>query len=436
MVLQEYDFLRNECKALIDKEHTLWERQKSLKKILIGIDNVCFTHVILPEDLIKKLENSIDVILSGGEKIESEIASTKLDDEFENIYFVCMSFLEIIKEMYSIQQINNVAIITMKELLDHTYDYIIVDRDDCCPLPLQNANNILAINQYIKFFWGISPERYDLLRKFELEKKDDIRRMVLGLSYTQRGINVERLFMKTVCMGAPSQDLFYDYHMCKYVCEQCTNMKFCIIGVSPYSLWYDMSLSEQTKFRSIYYYEQTKKLHNFEYAKFYEDSYKVMDDIYHKIFKKGYIEYLFEEYKKVDRTLEEKDLSIHNEENLEQIDVVVEGIKKLFNKPYRESYIENVKILDNLIGYLISKEIVPIVVIPSFSRLFRKYMSQDMVNQTLDVIYTLGNKYDFHFINCLEDSRFEDVYFSDPEHLNYFGANLMSDILNPIIEKL
>jgi DNA-directed RNA polymerase specialized sigma24 family protein len=69
-------------------------------------------------------------------------------------------------------------------------------------------------------------------------------------------------------------------------------------------------------------------------------------------------------------------------------------------------------------------EIIPIVVIPPFPEVFRKYMDHTMLEKTLEVLEGLSEKYkQLIVLNYLDDSDFDEYYFSDWYHLNYWRSN-------------
>ncbi len=420
-----YDWLDNfqmNYDILKDRQKTIDQRLNAINLLVKALLQDIFKETYIPN--ITELMDRINDLLSsiGKENLEYEIQ--KVVKVFENI-------LENIYSLYRLVNLRNLKKITIEELKQWNIDNIIIYNGEDWPQWMEQKNNVFWFERFLNFYWGLSPERYHLLEKFKKEKKSEILGLITGMSYTQRGINVKRLAKKTCHIGAPTQDLYYDYLMCKFAVEQCKNIEFCIIGVAPYSLWYDMSLSKKVNRRCLYYYEQTKSLHHLKNKEYFEAIYKNQKIIYDKLLHHDMINKKFYDYKTKYHLYEEEDLAIYNEKNITEENI--NYIKNLSNKPYEATYSENVKILENLLIYLKAKQINPIIVIPPYPDIFIKNMSYDKLNRTIKVIENFKQIYNFTFLNFVGDKRFEDVYFSDFSHLNYFGSNLMADILNSVL---
>lgn len=102
---------------------------------------------------------------------------------------------------------------------------------------------------------------------------------VCGMSYEQKGICYERLARDIMCLAGPSQDLYTDYYRFLWAYDEITDrqkrrMEYCIIGMSAYRLWWDLSRGSQS-LRVLGFYPQTKKLHHLDWA---EDAAGVWED--------------------------------------------------------------------------------------------------------------------------------------------------------------
>lgn len=415
-----------------DKKTTMKEHIQTLNILVRNLLQDFPETIHMPDMVLGSLSYDIEKIISiikmssyhVTEQEELEEIIDKIDKVFENV-------LEYVYSTYKLVKLSPMKRIELEELKLWDVDDIIIYNGDGWDIWLREKEKVLFFDDLLNFYWGISPERYYLLQNFEEENKGDILGLVTGMSYTQRGINTKRLKKKTSCIGAPSQDLYYDYLMCKFAGEQCENIEFCIIGISPYSLWYDMSLSKSTSSRALYYYEQTKSLHNLKGKEVYQKVYENGREIYEEILHEDMIKRIFDRLRRKHHLYEEKDLFICREEKSKE--EIIREIKELFNKPYEKTYLENVEILREFFEYLKGKGITPIVLIPPFPSIFLQNMSDDMLKETIKVIENFKEKYDFIFLNFIKDKRFEDIYFSDYSHLNYFGSNLMADILNSVI---
>ena len=76
-----------------------------------------------------------------------------------------------------------------------------------------------------------------------------------GISYMLTGLCLDEMRPWIGAkLAASSQDLYYSYQMAKYFLNrrQADKIKFCLIGITPYSFPYRMSLSENWG-RELYY---------------------------------------------------------------------------------------------------------------------------------------------------------------------------------------
>jgi hypothetical protein len=258
------------------------------------------------------------------------------------------------------------------------------------------------------------------------------------MSYVLRGINVEHLHRKTICMAAASQDLFYDYEMLKYILqrENSSDLKFCVLGLAPYELWYDMSMSKETMARSTYYYPQVKTMHHYCYQNEEIAIYERNHRIYTQLMEHDLVDATFEEYRIQQSLFKNKDVQVWKLTDSDEEDAKAK-IVALFDKPYEETFAENCDILERMMADLTARGIVPLIVIPPCPEIFKKYMDDGMLARTEEVFESLSKKYpQVIVLNYLQDADFDEYYFSDWSHLNYWGSNLLADKLNVILDHL
>lgn len=296
---------------------------------------------------------------------------------------------------------------------------------------IQAECEFVSIADYFKYYFSYSPEKYEISCDFEKTGKDEIETLTIGLSYIQRGLNTARLSSKTVCLAAPTQDFFYDFEMAKYALEKADKVRNIIWGISPYSLWYDLSLSAN-KMRCMYYIPETGTTHNYpkEQAAILIDEYGKLREILEKVFVSDFVRAYYEGfYEGVDYIHNTEVFANDIDESRDRVEV-----ERLFNKNYPETFEENKKIADSLLTYMEERGISVYIVLPPYSSTFRKYMNYDMYDKTISFFEEMKGKHkDITFVNLFDDSRFDDYYFADYSHLNYWGASLMADIMNGIM---
>ncbi len=287
--------------------------------------------------------------------------------------------------------------------------------------------------------YQISPETRYLDIKLRQKLERGAQGAVTGLSYVQRGINYDRLQRNIACLAAPSIDLYTDYHNFKWFYQEVSvkknaSIKYCILGMDFYRLWYDMSLSQKNQLRILPFYHRFKCIHHLYSAaelllKSEEDS-----NICKEIMIKNYMDADFEisfqpstiQWDRTTKYIPSKD--VYEKDSEEVI--------KIFNKPYPLTFKENTKILERYLKFLNSHNIKTLVYIPPFPKIFNDFTPENMKQTTYSVLTELQHKYQFELLDLSTDTRFLDEHFADWSHLNIFGANLATDILNEHMEKI
>lgn len=287
------------------------------------------------------------------------------------------------------------------------------------------------LDDFILFYWGVSPERYYIMSQYD--SRHNYEAVLLGMSYVQRGVDIDRMCKKTALLAAPAQDLFYDFEMLKYSLQGGVVPKYCIIGMAPYKLWYDMSLSKKNELRSIYYYPQTGTLHHYKNAEGMIRLFEYYKKLYDDIFEKELISDLFTEVREANHLYMDKDMNVWKDDSSND-ETDRQFVESHYNKPYPETFLENLAILNDMVDYLEEKSIIPIFVIPPYTRKYCRYMNRDMCDVTVQELGKIIEKYgNVKVLNCIDDNDFDDGHFSDIEHLNAIGAQLLTDKINEML---
>lgn len=100
---------------------------------------------------------------------------------------------------------------------------------------------------------------------------------------------------------------------------------------------------------------------------------------------------------------------------------------------YSKTFEENQKLLQEYIGFLCQNNIVPIVVIPPFTREYRHFLSLKFQAELLEVLGRMEFAIDYYDFN--ETDIFDDNAFFDMDHLNERGAELLTECLRQIVER-
>lgn len=286
---------------------------------------------------------------------------------------------------------------------------------------------------FIRFCnWRISPESAYI--NLKLKKQQHIRGAVTGLSYEQTGINWDTIDKNLCCLATPSQDLFVDYHKFVWLHKKYTaQIKYCIIGMTDYALWYDLSLSKN-RIRMLCSYDMIKNTHNFHDY----DNLLLMWDEYKDILKN----LLIKDYNEL-----EYEHSFHPEkvyipnynkytECNSEIEKDLEEIKHVFSKPYEKTFIENKQILIVFLKYLTLNKINTLIYFPPFPKIFRENTDISMKRITRNFIFELQKFYHFNILDLTDNPDFTDDLFFDWCHLNAVGADLATEKLNSYMNKI
>lgn len=357
------------------------------------------------------------------------------------------SYIKKKESVFAFVSYHNEAAFTMPNELDtdEQIDYIDlsvsnngewITRADLCIVwdeseVYRSLKNAFFMDDFLLFYWGVSPERYYIMSQYN--GCENYEAILLGMSYVQRGVNIDRLCKKTALLAAPAQDLFYDYEMLKYALADGVAPEYCIIGIAPYKLWYDMSLSRKNELRSIYYYPQTGTLHHYKNAAGMMRLFDYYKKLYDEIFEKDLIFDLFAEVREANHLYMDKDMNVW-EDKSENDETDRQFVESHYNKPYPETFSENVAILNDMVDCLKEKSIKILFVIPPFTDKYYRYFNRDMYNTTVSELKKIMKACgDIKLLNCIGDTDFTDRHFSDIEHLNAVGANLLADKINKML---
>ena len=244
---------------------------------------------------------------------------------------------------------------------------------------------------------------------------------ITGVSHAYAGTDMRAYSSLGMNLAHTSQDLFIDYHLAKIVANSMRGKK-AIIGVAPFSMHYDLSLSVN-RHRMLIYYPIIKELHHYH--------------IDEKILKEILDESYFNSYE-----LTGNDLSIPNrlycnslDKNLSIADYINMRRELSFwdYKSYPETVKENVSILNDYINLCLNYDIKPSLVVFPVSEWYNKYFSPIKFDELRTILHALADKYNVGIYDFSNDNRFMSTDFFDVEHLNIHGAKKISSILNDII---
>lgn len=321
------------------------------------------------------------------------------------------------------------------------YDYIIVCSNASAELLAEYEPDKIVRYDFLRFcHFGISPETAYLDMKLRREiSSGRIQGAVTGLSYQQKGLDFDKIKRNLVCLAAPSQDLYLDYHNIQWlynetVCKRRGVLKYCVAGMDFYRLWYDMSLSSSRRIRMLAFYRRTGCMHHFHdmdvnLIKAEEDLQACNELMIEDYMDKDYV-YSFRPERYYGKNYERYEMT------KETYSRDSEEVKRIFNKPYPHTFQENIGILEQYFKYLYMHNIKTLVYIPPFPAVFNEFTPADMKEITWNVLTEYQVKYKYDILDLSEDKRFTDSYFADWSHLNSYGAEMAVNILNEYMDEI
>ena len=272
---------------------------------------------------------------------------------------------------------------------------------------------------------------YSLKRSQLEEQAPKIQALVLGGSYSLRGVNPDSFSIRGYNLGNIEQSLFYDTRITEKYLDKMTSLKVVLIAVSYASLWYQVS-DGQESFRDYFYAD---------YWDIRYPSLKWYDlHIYSKILHygndkawqyalRGFKANLAKGYFDNGWAIKEGGETLIN-------DSVGRVMVLKHAKDFKDvNLTSNINDLNTFLKELEKRKICPVFFTPPTTSSNYKYMEPGRLKIMDSVITALCNTYHCKWHNYYNDPRFSNEDFKDYAHLNRFGAAKFSRIINEEIIK-
>lgn len=324
---------------------------------------------------------------------------------------------------------NDVDVLPPLKIKELNYDYVIIASQYNDEIYNQLIGFDVPREKIFQFYKVIDGQHNyvkEALQQFE-QSDADYTSIITGISYSNLGFKEEAFREKCIKLAFGSQDLFYDFHLVKYLAEnykeKFSKIKYCIIGLSYYAFQYDMSLSAM-KDKVILYYEAINKCHHNYEMKNISDDYFISKKIADKILKRnenGNYIYRFSKY-----------VPFSQVENKKELGTI--QAKRDCNKNYPLTVKENKQIFEDYLKLLKANNIKAIVAVFPTTRYYSEKFSSKIENEFKSIIKEFKYKYDFKYIDYFRSDLFDDNDFADVSHLNSRGAEKFTKILNEYIQ--
>lgn len=268
---------------------------------------------------------------------------------------------------------------------------------------------------------------YKLKKQLLESKLDSIEILVLGTSESLYGINPEYFNLYGFNLSEKAQSLHYDKELLLKYINKMPKLKYVIISISYFSLWYQLQhLNDNLDY--FYYHFWNFKPYNdkffdlkkYSYIALYGTQYS--QDAFRNNFKVSGI---------TENIMSNGYFSESNEMDLKQADKQVELLIKTHSLLMRDEVLDsNITTIEEMVKEIIISGKMPVFVTTPQHNTYLRKMDRNKYNQMKNVIEGLCNKYKIKYFNYTEDTRFLNEDYFDPIHLNKRGAEKFTKILN------
>ena len=205
--------------------------------------------------------------------------------------------------------------------------------------------------------------------------------------------------------------------------------------MNDYRLWWDLSLGMQS-LRMLGFYPQTGRLHHLDCQR---EVMRMEEEIQlcRTIFQSEFLEKDFQmRYPHIYEICERKDIHRYCPTEKQRKEDRAE-IEHIFDKPYPETYEENIGIFTRWFKFLQQNRIKTILLRMPFPTIFRENTNKQMRWLTWNVMRQFCREYDLRILDLTEKQQiFTDEDFYDWSHLNADGAKKATEQLNCFLSNI
>lgn len=275
------------------------------------------------------------------------------------------------------------------------------------------------------------PNDYSYKNEWLTNKANYVKILSLGSSHSFFGIEPSCFCEKAFNAAHVSQSIKYDHFIFSKFFDELDSLKVLVLPVSYFSM-FSFGLENgiedwRVKYYSIYY---GCKYHRFEPKYNFEISYGLhLKEVAYSIIGKANHRTCNDLGKGTTYTLEnrsenwEESGAIAAKRHTETIDTVILAKNKMM--------------IEEMINKCGQKNVFVVILTTPTYHTYRKNLNSDQLNLMLECCESFENKYDnVCYLNLLADDRFQSDDFFDADHLNEFGAEKLTLILQHTIDSL
>ncbi|MEL3958752.1 hypothetical protein NST17_16455 [Caldifermentibacillus hisashii] len=304
---------------------------------------------------------------------------------------------------------------------------------------LESKNSLISkLNQFDYY----KRDRFYLEAKLDsLKKRQDIRLLLAGSSYTMCGLFEKQMPLPARNVAVDAQDLYYSIKSIRTALDYNPNITHCILSFAYYFWGYDLSLST-----SLYQYKRVTEV-NYPVFKDKHNFSGVLEDrtqtfltsitplrkhlfLFDKLaeqqikkIKESFVDAHYFPYPRVGSAVLKND----EQTNHQLAQKRAASHNKFFK--YQSTVEENKKLFADFLEEMNSKGVQIILFVPPVTEYYRNYINPDLISNFYECMEPLKSKFQFTLIDLFNSDQFESGDFYDYDHLNDRGAKKLGKIL-------
>lgn len=256
-------------------------------------------------------------------------------------------------------------------------------------------------------------------------KKDSIQTLLLGSSHILNAINPNYLATNSFNLANASQTLYYDSALVVQYLHQLPKLKTVIIGISYFSLFYELDDITES-WRQQFYYQafglKPSNFHLFELTNYSKIRLYGFGKTYNLLKQNGVSEdcknllpngFLFKSINEpINDSTGKRRVDVHNKQRF------IYQYQKIKNR------------VQHLVQLLKNKHINVVFVTTPCHSSYYTFCNQEVVEKQENLIKELCLQFGCTYFNFFKDKRFVLEDFANADHLNLIGSEKFSKILN------
>lgn len=260
------------------------------------------------------------------------------------------------------------------------------------------------------------PNDYSYKSQYLDQNADEIEALFLGSSHAYRDINPAFIDVNSFNAAYVSQSLYYDYQILQKYEDNWLRLRYIIISVSYFSLYYELEDSPEAwrvKNYSIYYSMMTSS-HVSDYSELFSNRLDINLQRIHSYYSVGQSPITTSDLGWGGLAMSSMEFDLAEKGKIAaQRHTAVDAV--LFD--------ENVAILKSIISFADSRNVKVIFYTPPAYKTYVENLNDMQLSHTVKTMMELDDAYpNVVYVNFLTSDLFDEKDFYDADHLNESGA--------------